>query len=155
MRSAIPLPPRVVALLAAKTSHPGTPEYGDAELIGGEINPLERIVRDFTIRLPLRTAFHHHPGPTDTAGSADAACTGTGTDPGIQLVVEEAISPDPGIPQIKQEVSTSSETPRKASVTMVLVSLRARQDEKRLYDEDFEVVILEVTDNGKAYSAGG
>ena len=33
--------------LQQKHLTPGTPEYGDAELIGGEINRLERIVRDF------------------------------------------------------------------------------------------------------------
>ena len=137
--------------LQQKHLTPGSPEYGDAELIGGEINRLERIVRDF-LQFARPSEPHFTIIPAHQALlEAQMLLAPELARSNIQLVVEEAISAqirvDPQ--QIKQVLINLIRNAADSIGHDGIVSLRARPDEKRLYDEDFEVVILEVTDNGK------
>jgi signal transduction histidine kinase len=137
--------------LQQKHLTPGTPEYGDAELIGGEINRLERIVRDF-----LQFARPSEPHFTIIPAQQPLLEVQLLLGPelakaNIELIVEAAIPAqirvDPQ--QIKQVLINLVRNAADSIGQDGTVTLRARQDEKRLYDEEFEVVILEVTDTGK------
>ena len=129
----------------------GTPEFADAELIGGEINRLERIVRDFLqfarpstpqltvmpAELPLREAqMLMRPGLEKN---------------GIALVLAETVKADINIDpqQIKQVLLNLIQNAADSIGRDGTVTLRARRDEKRLNDRQTEVVILEVSDTGK------
>jgi signal transduction histidine kinase len=134
-----------------KRLKPGTPEHEDANLISGEINRLERIVRDF-----LQFARPSEPqlavvsaeqtlrevqklmGPGLEKNQIKLALDGTAT---------ASICIDPG--QIKQVLINLVQNAAESIGKNGSITLRARLDEKRLLDQTIPVVILEVTDTGK------
>jgi signal transduction histidine kinase len=129
---------------------PGTPEHADAELIGCEINRLERIVKDFL-------QFARPSDPQFTLIEAGQALREVQTlmapeleKSAIKLVVGEVVTAqirvDPH--QIKQVLINLVQNGAESIGHDGTVTLRARRDEKRLHHRQMEVVILEVSDTG-------
>ncbi len=129
----------------------GTPEFADAELIGGEINRLERIVRDFLqFARPSTPQLAVVPAEQPLREVQKLLQPGLEKN-GIALVVGEvvnaSISIDPQ--QIKQVLLNLIQNGADSIGRNGTVTLRARRGEKRLNDHQTEVVILEVSDTGK------
>jgi len=129
----------------------GTPEHDDANLIAGEINRLERIVKDF-----LQFARPSEPQlvvvPAEqTLREVQKLMELQLKKSNIQLLLEEVapaqIRIDPG--QIKQVLINLIQNASDSIGKNGSITLRARLDEKRLLDRQTDVVILEVTDTGK------
>jgi signal transduction histidine kinase len=132
----------------------GTPEYSDAELIGGEINRLERIVKDF-----LQFARPSEPqfvvvNAGDPLREVQALMQPQFEKNNIKIVVEEiaplSIRIDPQ--QIKQVLINLLQNAADSIGENGTVTLRARHDEKWLFNRTLEVVILEVRDTGEGIS---
>lgn len=136
--------------LQQKHLTPDTPEYADAELIGREINRLERIVKDFLqfarpsdpkfvavpAEQPLRDVWVlMHPG---LAKSAISLVMGA-VEP-AQVWVDAQ--------QIKQVLINLIQNAADSIGQNGTITLQARRDEKRLNNRMMEVVILEVCDTG-------
>ena len=137
--------------LQQKHLAPGTPEFADAELIGSEINRLERIVKDFL-------QFARPSEPQWVVMSAEQPLRE------VQMLME----PELGKSKIKlvlesvppAHIRIDPQQIRQVLINLVhnaadsigengTVTLRARLDEKRLNDRPTDVVILEVSDTGK------
>ncbi|HEY5042512.1 MAG TPA: ATP-binding protein [Verrucomicrobiae bacterium] len=140
--------------LQQKHLTPGTPEFFDAELIGGEINRLERIVKDF-----LQFARPSDPqfvvvSAEQTLREAQMLMEPELGKSKIKLALDE-IAPaqiriDPQ--QIKQVLINLIQNAADSIGESGTVTLRGRLDEKRLNDRPTDVVILEVGDTGKGIS---
>ncbi len=137
--------------LQQKHLKPGTPEFGDAELIGGEINRLERIVKDF-----LQFARPSDPQLIIVSAEQPLREAQLLMQPqleklGIQIVLEDAVSAQISIDpqQIKQVLINLIQNAGDSIGHEGTVTLRARLDEKRINDRELDVVILEVSDTGK------
>jgi signal transduction histidine kinase len=137
--------------LQQKHLKPGTPEFADAELIGSEINRLERIVKDFL-------QFARPSDPQFAVVSAEQPLREVQTlmEPElekskIKLVLDKImlaqIRIDPQ--QIKQVLINLVQNAADSIGENGTVTLRVRLDEKRLIDRQMDVVILEVSDTGK------
>jgi len=140
--------------LQQKHLAPGTPEYSDAEVIGGEINRLERIVRDF-----LQFARPSEPKYAVLPADQPLRDVQTLLQPGleksgIKLIVAEVanaqIRIDPQ--QIKQVLINLVQNAADSIRANGTITLRAVADEKRLVDRQLDVVILEVSDTGAGIS---
>jgi signal transduction histidine kinase len=137
--------------LQQKHLKPGTPEFSDAVLIGGEINRLERIVRDF-----LQFARPSEPQFTIVSAQQTLREVQTLLEPElekskIKLMLDETVSAQIRIDpqQIKQVLINLVQNAADSIGENGTVTLRTRLDEKRLNDRPTEVVILEVNDTGK------
>jgi signal transduction histidine kinase len=129
----------------------GTAEYDDAQIIAGEINRLERIVKDVllfgrpsephfvTIRAeePLRDV-QSLLGPELQKSNISLA---------FENSVKAEIRADPQ--QIKQVLINLVQNAAESIGHHGTVTLRAREGVKRLAERERNVVILEVADNGK------
>jgi signal transduction histidine kinase len=140
--------------LQQKHLTPGTPEFSDAELIGSEINRLERIVKDF-----LQFARPSEPQFTAVPAEQPLREVQTLMQPElekikIQILLQEIVPAqiciDPQ--QIKQVLINLVQNAADSIGENGTVTLRARLDEKRLNDRQTDVVILEVNDTGKGIS---
>jgi signal transduction histidine kinase len=136
--------------LQQKHLAPGTPEFADAELIGREINRLERIVKDF-----LQFARPSEPQFTPVPAEQPLREIQTLMQPGlvksaIKLMVGEVapalIHVDPQ--QIKQVLINLVQNAADSIGHNGTVTLRVRRDEKRLNNRQMDVVILEICDTG-------
>ena len=130
---------------------PGTPEFSDAELIGSEINRLERIVKDF-----LQFARPSEPHFEVLSAGQPLIEVQTLLAPElerseIKLVLSEAVSAQIRIDpqQIKQVLLNLIRNAADSIGNDGTITLRARLDEKWLNNCEMEVVILEVSDTGK------
>jgi signal transduction histidine kinase len=137
--------------LQQKHLKPGTPEFSDAQLISGEINRLERIVKDVL-------QFARPSDPQFAVVSADQPLHEVQKlmEPELEkskvkLVLDEVaaaqIRIDPQ--QIKQVLINLIRNAAESIGENGTVTLRARLDEKRLNDRQTDVVILEVSDTGE------
>lgn len=140
--------------LQQKRLKPGTPEFADAEIIAGEIDRLERIVRDF-----LEFARPSEPRFTVMAAEEPLREVQILMQPeleksGIALVMQPGTSApiriDPQ--QIKQVLINLIQNAADSIGARGTVTLLARLDEKRLHDRQTAVVILEVSDTGSGIS---
>jgi signal transduction histidine kinase len=133
----------------------GTPESAEADLIGEEINHLERIVKDFL-------QFARPSDPQFSIVSAEQLLLGAHTllEPefektGIKLrlgeIVPAQIRVDPQ--QIKQVLINLIHNAADSIRDTGTVTLRARLNEKWLDNRQTRVVILEITDTGKGIPA--
>jgi len=129
----------------------GTPEYEDATLIGGEINRLERIVKDF-----LLFARPSDPELVTLPAEQPLREVQILMEPElkkfrIKLILETVIPAqirvDPG--QIRQVLINLIQNAADSIGKNGTISLRGRLDEKRLANGPTDVVILEVSDTGK------
>jgi signal transduction histidine kinase len=141
--------------LQQKHLTPGTPEFSDAELIGREINRLERIVKDF-----LQFARPSDPQFSPMSAEQPLREVQILMQPGleksaIKVVVAEVvpaqINVDPQ--QIKQVLINLVQNAADSMGNNGVVTLRARQDEKRLNNRQMDVVVLEVCDTGAGITA--
>ncbi len=130
---------------------PGTPEFADAEIIGSEINRLERIVKDF-----LQFARPSEPQFAVVPAEQPLHEARTLMEPELEKsnirlvldgIVPVQIRIDPQ--QIKQVLINLVQNAADSIGANGTVTLRARLDEKRLDDRPTDVVILEVIDTGK------
>jgi signal transduction histidine kinase len=136
--------------LQQKHLTPGTPEFADAELIGSEINRLDRIVKDF-----LQFARPSEPQLTAIDAGQPLRDVQTLMQPGleksdIKLVLAEVapaqIRVDPQ--QIKQVLINLVQNSADSIDRAGTITLRARREEKWLHQRQMETVILEVCDTG-------
>ena len=129
----------------------GTPEYEDSTLIAGEIDRLERIVKDFLL-------FARPADPELATVPAEQPLREVQNlmEPElkksrIQLVLDSVASAririDPG--QIRQVLINLIRNAADSIGKNGTITLRARFDEKRLADRPIKVVILEVSDTGE------
>ena len=137
--------------LQQKHLTPGTPEFSDAELIGGEINRLERIVKDFLqFARPSEPQFVVVPAG-EPLREAQTLMAPELEKSKIKLVLGELapahIRIDPQ--QIKQVLINLIHNAADSIGENGAVTLRARREEKWLNDRPTDVVILEVADTGK------
>lgn len=129
----------------------GTPEFSDAQIIGGEINRLERIVKDFLqFARPSDPQFAVAPAGQPLREAQTLLQPGLEKS-GIKLVVEEVV---PGLlridaEQIKQVLINLIQNAADSIGKNGTITLRALADEKRLRDRLMKVIILEVSDTGK------
>jgi signal transduction histidine kinase len=137
--------------LQQKHLKPGTPEFGDAELIGGEISRLERIVRDF-----LQFARPSEPQFVVTPADQPLREVRTLLQPQldkseIQIVLEPPISAQISIDpqQVKQVLINLVQNAADSIGQKGTITMRARKSERRLNNHEKDVVILEVVDTGK------
>jgi signal transduction histidine kinase len=134
-----------------KRLKPGTPEHADATLISGEINRLERIVKDFLqfarpsepqfIVVPAERSLH------EVQKLMEPELEKSNIKLVINNVAPAQVRIDPG--QIKQVLINLIQNAADSIGRDGSIVLRARLDEKRLLDRQTEVVILEVMDTGK------
>jgi signal transduction histidine kinase len=136
--------------LQQKHLAPGTPEFSDAELIGCEINRLERIVKDF-----LQFARPSEPQFTVIDAGQSLREVQTLMQPSldksaIKLEVGEVAAAQIRVDsqQIKQVLINLVQNGADSIVQNGTVTLRARREEKRLHHRQMDVVILEVSDTG-------
>ena len=129
----------------------GTPEFEDANLIGGEIDRLERIVKDFLL-------FARPSDPELVTVQAEQPLREVQTlmEPELKKsriklaldgVAAAQVRIDPG--QIRQVLINLIQNAADSIGKNGTITLRARLDEKRLSDRSTQVVILEVSDTGK------
>jgi signal transduction histidine kinase len=128
----------------------GTPEFADAELIGCEINRLERIVKDF-----LQFARPSEPQFVPLAAEQPLREIQTLMQPGLEKSAIELLTGDMAAAQIrvdphqiKQVLINLVQNAADSIGHNGTVTLRARVDEKRLNNRQMDVVILEVSDTG-------
>jgi signal transduction histidine kinase len=137
--------------LQQKHLSPGTPEFADAQIIGGEIDRLERIVRDFL-------QFARPSEPQFTIVPADQPLREVLTLMELDLnkreikITLETSAPaqiriDPQ--QMKQVLINLVQNAADSIGKNGAITLRVRLDEKRLIDRPVAVVILEIQDTGK------
>jgi len=136
--------------LQQKHLTPGTPEFADAELIGCEISRLERIVKDFLqfarpsepkfVAVDAGQPLHEVQMLMQPELEKSAIKLNLGE------VAPAKIRVDPQ--QIKQVLINLVQNSADSIGHNGTVTLRARQDDKRLNHRQMEVVILEVSDTG-------
>lgn len=141
--------------LQQKHLTPGTPEFDEAELIGGEINRLERIVKDF-----LRFARPSDPELVMVSAEQPLLEVQTLLAPELEKlniilqlgeVAPAPIHIDPQ--QIKQVLINLVQNAADSIGKNGTVTLRSRMSAKWLNGRQTDVVILEVNDTGKGMSA--
>lgn len=129
----------------------GSRELADAEVIGQEINRLERIVKDFLLFArpsdpQLRTVAAAEP-----LGEIESLMRPQLEKAGVQLILEPSppawVRVDPE--QIKQVLMNLVQNAAEAVSANGRVILRTRRAQASLKDGVRDVVILEVEDNGK------
>jgi signal transduction histidine kinase len=129
----------------------GTAEYDDAQIIAGEINRLERIVKDVLLfgrpsEPHLATIKAEEP-----LREVQALLAAELEKSNIRLTFEDSIKAeiraDPQ--QIKQVLINLVQNAAESIGRNGTVTLRARESMKRLAEGDKSVIILEVADNGK------
>ena len=146
---------KAALFIQQKKIQPGTQEAADSQLIEREIIRLERIVNDFLL--------FAHPGDSKLAlVSADAPVRE------IQALLAPQLAKDKiqlllletsTIPilmdgdQIKQVLINLIRNAAEAIDDGGVIKLRVRSDRRRLHQQNTEVVILEVDDNGKGMTA--
>ncbi|HLH55194.1 MAG TPA: ATP-binding protein [Verrucomicrobiae bacterium] len=130
---------------------PGSPEQAEAEIIGSEINRLERIAKDVLL-------FARPSNPEFTTVQAHQPLESVQTllapelkKSDIQLVVENSVNAAVRVDlqQIQQVLINLIQNAAESIGRSGTVTLRTRTSTKRLSDRVMEVVILEVSDTGK------
>jgi signal transduction histidine kinase len=130
----------------------GTPEHSDSEVIGQEINRLERIVKDF-----LLFARPSDPQWTLLNAGEPLAAVQTLLAPQLEKAnIRCQIEPVPAAArlrvdpqQIQQALINLVQNAADSIGQDGTITLRARLDSKRLADRLTEVVVLEVADTGR------
>ena len=133
---------------------PGTPEFGDAEVIGQEINRLERIVKDFLL-------FARPSEPEWAILLADQPLREVQDLLSAQLQranirIQLESSPPARIridpQQIKQVIINLVQNAAESIGQNGVITLRSRRDTRVLGGQNTAVVVLEIGDTGKGMS---
>jgi len=129
----------------------GTAEFDDAQIISGEVNRLERIVKDvLLLGRPSEPHFLTVPAE-EPLRQVQALLAPQLEKSNIRIALENSVSApihvDPQ--QIKQVLINLVQNAAESIGHDGTVTLRARQDTGRLGDGETSVIILEVADNGK------
>jgi signal transduction histidine kinase len=137
-----------------KVLQPGTSEHFDSEVIGHEIDRLERIVKDvLTFARPSDPELVDVPAAQPLQEVA-ALLSRQFQEANIRLVVEEQhpafIRIDPQ--QIKQVLINLTQNAADSIGRDGSITLRSRLDNVRLNERTRRVVVLEVVDSGKGIS---
>jgi signal transduction histidine kinase len=134
-----------------KQLKPGTPEFADAEVIGQEINRLERIVRDFL-------TFARPSDPELVIISAEQPLREAQELLSSQLLkanIKILLEPSPPVrikidpQQIKQVIINLVQNAADSIGQNGVITLHARRDTRVLGDRSTAVAILEISDTGK------
>lgn len=138
-----------------KHLRPGTPEDDDAELIGNEINRLERIVHDFLLFARPSEPHLELLSADQPLQEVEALMKPQLEKLGIQLSLNGSTPAHVRIDsqQIKQVLINLVQNAADSIERNGAILLRARTETKRLSDRTTEVVILEVADTGKGIPA--
>jgi signal transduction histidine kinase len=134
-----------------KRLKPGTPEHEDANLIAGEISRLERIVKDFLqFARPSEPQLAVVPAE-QTLSEVQKLMEPQLKKSNIKLALDGVASAQIRIDpeQVKQVLINLIQNAADSIGKDGSITLRARLDERRLFDRQTEVVILEVADTGK------
>ena len=143
----------IKAWLFLKQKHlaPGTPDHADACFVSGEINRLERIVKDFLlfaqpsdphfVTVPVEQSLQ------DVQTLLEPQLKKTGIKLVLGEIVPAHIQVDPQ--QLKQVLINLVQNAAESIGWDGVITLRARLDEKQLSDRLMKAVILEVSDTGK------
>jgi signal transduction histidine kinase len=131
--------------------HPGSQEQSDAKVVEREILRLERIVNDFLLfAKPAEPELATLQAVTPLR-EVQELLEPQFSRRGIKLELEESpplrIRAD--LAQLKQALINLVQNAADAAGRDGAVKLRARRDRKRLQNSDKNVVVLEVSDNGK------
>ena len=142
---------KAALFIQQKKFRPGSDEANDSRLVEREILRLERIVNDFLL-------FARPTEPDLVLVPAEMILNETQkflapqlARSNIQLVVEPSASLKIMVdaPQIKQVLINLVQNAADSIEESGIVRLRARRDRKRITNEETNVVILEVADNGR------
>lgn len=134
-----------------KRFHPGSPEHADALVIERELTRLERVVNDF---LQFARPAEPELGPLSAdypLQEVQSLLAPRLARDGIRLVVEDSppmtINADSA--QIQQVIINLVQNAADSMTKSGTITMRARQDRKRISNGEADVVILEVVDTGK------
>jgi signal transduction histidine kinase len=142
---------KAALFIQQKKFQPGTPEHADGRVVEREILRLERIVNDFLL-------FARPSEPNPAAVNADellrevqALLAPELGGRNVQLLVEPGprLSLKIDAAQIKQVLINLIRNGADAIAENGVIKLRARPDRKWIGSHETDVVILEVSDNGK------
>ena len=137
--------------LQQKHLQPGTPEHTDTDVIAGEVDRLERIVKEVLL-LARPSEPHLATVPAnEPLRQVQALLKPQLEKANIRLAVQDSVSSHIKIDlqQIQQVLINLIQNAADSIGHDGEVTLRARLDNKRLADRVSEVVVLEVTDTGK------
>lgn len=137
-----------------KHLQPGTAEFDDSKVIADEITRLERIVKDVLL-FARPSEPHLREVPADQPLREIQTLLGPDLERSrIRLEVDHPVSApiliDPA--QIKQVLINLVKNAADSIGTDGVITLRAREDSRRLSDHPNGVVVLEVVDTGKGIS---
>ena len=137
--------------MQGKQLKPGTPEFVDAQVIGQEINRLERIVRDFLLfARPSEPELKTLPAEQPLR-EAQELLSSQLQKSNIQIQLENSspirIRIDPQ--QIKQVIINLVQNAADSIGQKGTITLRARRDTRILGDRHHPVAVLEISDTGK------
>ena len=134
-----------------KNLAPGTPEYEDTQIIANEITRLERIVREVLIFARPSDPHLATIAADNPLREVQTLLSPQLTEVGIRLVHENSSSAQVRIDpqQIKQVLINLIQNAADSIGQGGTITLRARNESRRLADRTTEAVILEVADTGK------
>jgi signal transduction histidine kinase len=143
----------IKAWLFLKQKHltPGTPDHADACFVAGEINRLERIVKDFlTFARPSQPQLALVPAKQPLMEVQKLLAPELERKK-INLVVADVYpaSLQIDLEQIKQVLINLVQNAADSIGENGAITMRARRDEKKLADQPADVIVLEVIDTGK------
>ena len=143
----------IKAWLFLKQKHlaPGTPDHADACFVSGEINRLERIVKDFlTFARPSQPQLSLVPTKQPLLEVQKLLAPELDRSK-INLVVADVYPANLQIDveQIRQVLINLVQNAADSIGTNGTITLRARRDEKTLANQPADVIVLEVIDTGK------
>jgi signal transduction histidine kinase len=142
---------KAALFIQQKNFQPGTQEFSDVKIVEREILRLENVVNEFLLFARPTEPQLVTIAADDPLREVQALLTPQLTASNIQLILEESpplrIKADAA--QIKQVLINLVQNAADAIGRNGLVKLHARHDRKRIADAETNVVILEVTDNGR------
>jgi len=143
----------IKAWLFLKQKHltPGSPDHVDACFVAGEINRLERIVKDFlTFARPSQPQLQLVPTKQPLMEVQKLLAPELEKSK-INLVVADVYPANlqVDLQQIKQVLINLVQNAADSIGENGAITMRARRDEKKLFDETADVIVLEVIDTGK------
>lgn len=142
---------KAALFIQQKKFRPGSDEHNDARLVEREILRLERIVNDFlSFARPTEPDLDIVPAETILMEAWKFLAPQLARS-NIELILESSAPVEILVDaaQIKQVLINLVQNAADSIEKNGMVQLRARRDRKRIANEETDVAIIEVTDNGK------